>query len=136
MDQRSGISEMRAAFQLFDSDSKGFISVDDLRKVAEELSETVDDEQLLFWPWIDLKVREVCVGKGDGGGRGDPFSLKRMEAAKTKALNKKGSHKGFECGFPDFNGVGGANCRRVVNFLCVLEADVTETSKQRITREK
>lgn len=47
MDQRDGISEMRAAFQLFDSDSKGFISVDDLRKVADELSETVDDEQLL-----------------------------------------------------------------------------------------
>ncbi|KHN72004.1 Caltractin [Toxocara canis] len=47
MEERSGVSEMRAAFQLFDSESKGFISIDDLRKVANELSETVDDEQLL-----------------------------------------------------------------------------------------
>ena len=47
MEQRSGVSEMHAAFQLFDSDSKGFISIEDLRNVANELSETVDDEQLL-----------------------------------------------------------------------------------------
>ncbi|VDK46257.1 unnamed protein product [Anisakis simplex] len=47
LDQRNGASEMHAAFQLFDSDSKGYISAADLRKVANELHENVDDEQLM-----------------------------------------------------------------------------------------
>lgn len=46
LDERNGISEMRAAFDLFDYNSKGYITVDDLRKVAEELGESIPEEQL------------------------------------------------------------------------------------------
>lgn len=46
LDKRNGIKEMHAAFELFDSDSKGYITVDDLRKVAKELGETIAEDQL------------------------------------------------------------------------------------------
>uniref|UniRef100_A0A0N4UKL0 EF-hand domain-containing protein n=1 Tax=Dracunculus medinensis TaxID=318479 RepID=A0A0N4UKL0_DRAME len=45
-DERSGLNEMRTAFELFDNTSKGYISVDDLQRVARELGEEIDDEQL------------------------------------------------------------------------------------------
>lgn len=51
-DERSGLNEMRTAFELFDNTSKGYISVDDLQRVARELGEEIDDEQLkvcFFW---------------------------------------------------------------------------------------
>ncbi|VDK70276.1 unnamed protein product [Litomosoides sigmodontis] len=46
LDERNGIKEMHAAFELFDSDSKGYITIDDLRRVAEELGETIAEDQL------------------------------------------------------------------------------------------
>ncbi|EFO27206.1 hypothetical protein LOAG_01271 [Loa loa] len=46
LDERNGIKEMHAAFELFDSDSKGYITIDDLRRVAEELGETIAENQL------------------------------------------------------------------------------------------
>uniref|UniRef100_A0A8R1U0K3 EF-hand domain-containing protein n=1 Tax=Onchocerca volvulus TaxID=6282 RepID=A0A8R1U0K3_ONCVO len=46
LDERNGISEMHAAFELFDCDLKGYITIDDLRRVAEELGETIAEDQL------------------------------------------------------------------------------------------
>lgn len=46
LDERNGVKEMHAAFELFDSDCKGYITVDDLRRVAKELGETIAEEQL------------------------------------------------------------------------------------------
>ncbi|CAG9539092.1 unnamed protein product [Cercopithifilaria johnstoni] len=46
LDERNGIKEMHAAFELFDSDFKGYITIDDLRRVAEELGETIPEDQL------------------------------------------------------------------------------------------
>uniref|UniRef100_A0A0R3RTD9 EF-hand domain-containing protein n=1 Tax=Elaeophora elaphi TaxID=1147741 RepID=A0A0R3RTD9_9BILA len=46
LDERNGIKEMHAAFELFDSDFKGYITIDDLRRVAEELGETIAEDQL------------------------------------------------------------------------------------------
>lgn len=46
LDGRNSINELRAAFELFDSDSKGFITIDDLRKVAAELGEAIPEDQL------------------------------------------------------------------------------------------
>ncbi|VDM96228.1 unnamed protein product [Thelazia callipaeda] len=46
LDERNRIKEMHAAFELFDSDSKGYIDIGDLRKVAKELGETIADDQL------------------------------------------------------------------------------------------
>lgn len=46
LDERNGIREMHAAFELFDSDFKGYITVDDLRRVAGELGETIAEDQL------------------------------------------------------------------------------------------
>ncbi|VDN17207.1 unnamed protein product [Gongylonema pulchrum] len=46
LDERNSVNEMRAAFELFDSESKGFITIEDLRKVAKELGENIPDDQL------------------------------------------------------------------------------------------
>ncbi|EJW82075.1 EF hand family protein [Wuchereria bancrofti] len=46
LDERNGIREMHAAFELFDSDFKGYITVADLRRVAGELGETIAEDQL------------------------------------------------------------------------------------------
>ncbi|KAM3723553.1 Caltractin [Dirofilaria immitis] len=46
LDERNGINEMHAAFELFDCDFKGYITIDDLRRVAEELGETIAEDQL------------------------------------------------------------------------------------------
>lgn len=46
MDERNSLLELKAAFDLFDADSKGYISFEDLKKVAEELEENISEEQL------------------------------------------------------------------------------------------
>lgn len=46
LDEEDGLKEMRGAFELFDEDSKGFITFDDLRRVAKELGESTSDDQL------------------------------------------------------------------------------------------
>ena len=38
--------EMRRLFALFDKDNKGYISVDDLRRIADELGECMGEEEL------------------------------------------------------------------------------------------
>jgi len=46
LEQRGGEAEMRSAFGMFDVDGKGFISLEDLKSVAQQLGELIPEEQL------------------------------------------------------------------------------------------
>ncbi|MFH4979493.1 hypothetical protein AB6A40_006202 [Gnathostoma spinigerum] len=60
LNEENRMAEMRAAFELFDSDSKGYITVEDLRKVTQELGENLDEDQL---------KEMICEADSSGEGR-------------------------------------------------------------------
>ncbi|KAL3077732.1 hypothetical protein niasHT_035524 [Heterodera trifolii] len=57
-----GDGELRSVFRLFDTDAKGFISVADLRRVAEELGERISEEELKEMVSVAASSSSSAVG--------------------------------------------------------------------------
>eukprot|EP01066_Platyproteum_vivax_P011453 Platyproteum_vivax@DN5203_c0_g1_i1.p1 len=66
MAERDPEADLMKAFHLYDPDSNGHITIDDLRRVAEELKEKISEEEL-------EAMLEECDQNGDGVIDGEEF---------------------------------------------------------------
>ena len=66
MAERDPVEEIKKAFKLFDDDTTGFISFQNLRRVARELGETMTDQEI-------TEMLEEADKDGDGAISEDEF---------------------------------------------------------------
>ncbi len=64
--ERDPKEEILRAFQLFDTEDKGYITIDDLRRVARELGEGLEEDELM------AMIEEFDL-EGKGGVGRDEF---------------------------------------------------------------
>merc|ERR1740117_1675584 len=69
MAERDPVEEIKKAFKLFDDDTTGFISFQNLRRVARELGETMTDQEI-------TEMLEEADKDGDGAISEDEFMKK------------------------------------------------------------
>ncbi|KAI9649039.1 Calcium-binding component of the spindle pole body (SPB) half-bridge [Ciborinia camelliae] len=75
--QRDPRDEILRAFALFDTDDKGMISLEDLRRVARELGEGLEEDELvaMIEDFMCIPHRHTIASRGKAGSTGVGFGL-------------------------------------------------------------